>query len=193
MEVEFRAESLWESTDHVTAFNGIHVLFKADIARRIQRPRGIEAFRIIELDIGQVFNERSVETTEMGKVVSYNICHFRGVFSWEGHSWVAHVADTCNGTVELFFCESGWEKEKGGSKGGNEVYLIGEADSGIVTKDFDRLMESPSKVEGGPFGKVSTERIEIDNTIFDECTIDSNIWIEVNTSSPSLLNSCNSC
>lgn len=99
------AESFWEAANHVAAFFGVHVLCKGGVGGGVFDPIGLAKAGICEGDVGEGLDERSVEATEVGELVSDDVLDFVLVFSGERHAKVAEIGDSSDGAVEFLFCE----------------------------------------------------------------------------------------
>ena len=103
-------------------------------------PFSLATAGVFEGDIGEVVDERGVQAAEIGELVLDNVGDFVGILGRQRHSWITEVRNTGYCTVQVQLGECGWEKEKCCADGGNEVYLIGETDTRVVSEDFDRLL-----------------------------------------------------
>ena len=187
LEVEFFAEGFGEAADHVATFDGVHVLGEVGVDGGVVVPGGVVAFRVVEGDVGEVFDQRGVEAAEVGELVRDDVEDFAGVVAADGHAGVAHVADSGDGGVEVLLCELRWEKEEGCAYGGDEIYLVGKANGGVVSQDLHWLLETPGKVKGVPFGEIAAKGVEVDNAVFYKGAVDCDIRVEVHTGTEGVL------
>ena len=187
LEVEFFAEGFGEAADHVAAFDGVHVLGEVGVDGGVVVPGGVVAFRVVEGDVGEVFDQGRVEAAEVGELVRDDVEDFAGVVAADGHAGIAHVADSGDGGVEVLFCELGRQEEEGGADGGDEIYLVGEADGGVVSQDLHWLLETPGEVEGVPFGEIAAKGVEVDHTVFYQGAVDCDKRVEVHTGTERVL------
>jgi len=95
------------------------------------------------------------------------------------HARITAVAESRNRFEELFFGEVGWEEQKGATEGSEEVPLVCDAEVWLFEKEFDGLVKAAGEVEGFPIGEVAVEAVEVDNTIFDQGTVDCDVGVEV--------------
>ena len=79
------------------------------------------------------------------------------------------------------------EEEEGGADGRDEVYLVGESNAGVVAEDFNGFLEAAGKVESVPFREILTEGVDVDNAVFYQRSIDSDVWVEVYSSTDGVL------
>lgn len=139
-------ESFWKAADHVSAFFRVHVLCESGIGVGVFNPVRIAQACIFEGDVWEGFNKRGVEAAEVGELMRDDVLDLVLVFGREGHAEVAEVGYPGNGAVEFLLCEGGWKKEQGGTDGGEEIDLVGETDTWIVTEDLDGFLEAAGDI-----------------------------------------------
>ena len=65
--------------------------------------------------------------------------------------------------------------------------MIRKTDTGIVPQNLDRFVKTTCKVECSPLRQIVTDRVEVDDTIFDERAIDGDVRVKVDASTESIL------
>lgn len=145
--------------------------------------------RVIERDVGQIFDERDVQLSEAGQLRPDNIPHLFWILSREVwvHARVAHVRQPGDAFVEVALGEALGQHEERNTQGGDQIHLVREADAWIVAEDFDGFVEAAGKVEGAPFRQVGGEGVEVHDAVFDHDAIEGDVGVEVDASTEVIL------